>query len=296
MARICILGGTGFVGQVLAARLAAQGHRIRILTRRRFRHRDLLVLPGLDLVQADIHDKRVLARHTEGMDAVVNLVGILNESRARRQTFRAAHTALAETLSSLCLTHRIPRLLQMSALGADRNARSQYLRSKAEAEASLFLMPGATAVTSFRPSVIFGPGDHFATGFARLLRLAPYYFPLACPDSRFAPVYVGDVAERMCDSLDDWSTHGQTVPLCGPDVYAFQELVELIADMAGLRRKVVGLSPRLSRLQARVLGLAPGRPFTMDNYHSLQVDSVCDGVPPCPTHLEPVMRAALAPR
>lgn len=297
MARICILGGTGFVGQVLAGRLAARGHQIRIPSRRRFRHRGLLVLPGLDLVQADIHDKRMLARCTEGMDAVINLVGILNESRARRQTFRTAHMALAKTLGSLCHAQHIPRLLQMSALGADRNARSQYLSSKAEAEASLFLMAGTTAVTSFRPSVIFGPGDHFVTGFARLLRRVPCCFPLACPDSRFAPVYVGDVAERMCDSLDDWSTHGQAVPLCGPDVYAFRELVELIADMAGLRRKVIGLPPRLSRLQAHVLGHLPGRAFTMDNYHSLQVGSVCDDdATPCPTHLEPVMRAALAPR
>ncbi len=296
MARICILGGTGFVGQVLSCALVERGHQLRVLTRQHSRHRSLLVLPTLELVQADIHDKHALLRHTEGMDVIINLVGILNESRRRQQTFRTAHVELAASLVGVCRTHHIPRLLQVSALGANRNALSHYLRSKAEAETTLFTLTGSTHVTCFRPSVIFGPRDHFINRFATLLRLAPYYFPLACPDTRFAPVYVHDVVDRLCDSLDDRHTYRQTLSLCGPDIYTLKELVEMTAQMAGLRRKVIGLSPGWSRLQARVLGMVPGKPFTLDNYRSMQTDSVCEDTPPCATHLKPIMHQMLARR
>lgn len=294
MARICVLGGTGFVGQALVSRLVAQGHEVRVLTRQRFRHRSLLVLPTLDLVQANVHKEQSLMRHTEGMDVIINLIGILNESRMRGQSFKKTHVRLAQKLVSACHTHKIPRLLQMSALGANRNTRSQYLRSKAEAEAALLQFSGVTQVTCFRPSLIFGPGDHLIGRFTALLRLSPYFFPLGCPDTRFAPVYVGDVATRMCDSLNDRQTYSQSISLCGPDIYTLQELVELIAKTAGLKRRVARLSPGLFRMQARILGHVPGKPITMDNYYSLQVDSVCPDAAPCPTHLEPVMREILA--
>ena len=293
MARICVLGGTGFVGQALVSRLVTQGHQVRVLTRQRFRHRSLLVLPTLDLVQANVHKERSLIRHTEGMDIVINLVGILNESPMRQQTFKRAHVGLAQKLVSACHAHGTPRLLQMSALGVDRNARSQYLRSKAEAEATLLQFSGITKVTSFRPSLIFGPGDHLVGRFTTLLRMAPYFFPLGCPNTRFAPVYVGDVITRMCDSLDDRKTYSRSINLCGPDIYTLQQLIELIAAAGGLKRRVVPLSPSMSRMQARILGFLPGKLLTMDNYYSLQVDSVCHEADLCPTHLEPIMQAML---
>ncbi len=232
-------------------------------------------------------------RHTEGMDAIINLVGILNESRMHGQSFKKTHVRLAQKLVSACHTHKIPRLLQMSALGASRSTRSQYLRSKAEAEATLLQFSGVTRVTCFRPSLIFGPGDHLIHRFSSLLRLAPYFFPLGCPDTRFAPVYVGDVVTRMCDSLEDQHTYAQAISLCGPDIYTLQELVELIAKTAGLKRRVARLPRFLFQIQARILGYVPGKPLTLDNYYSLQRDSVCPDAKPCPTHLEPIMREIL---
>ena len=297
MARICVLGGTGFVGRVLVSRLAAQGHQLRVLTRQRARHRRLLVLPSLDLIQADVGRPRSLLEHTGDVDTIINLVGILNESRSRRQNFKKLHVGLAKDIVSACHEHGIRRVIQVSALGADRNARSAYLRSKAEAEAALFQFSGKTHITSFRPSVIFGADDHFIQRFHGLLRRAPGFLPLACPDSRFAPVHVGDVVTRLCDALDDRTTHAQTLNLCGPDTWTLQELVELIARTAGLRRKIVRLSPFLSRLQARVLGNLPGKLFTIDNYRSLQVDCVCpEDTEPCPTRLEPVLQEILQNR
>jgi NADH dehydrogenase len=131
------------------------------------------------------------------------------------------------------------------------------------------------AVTSFRPSVIFGPGDSFFNRFATLLKLTPAAFPLACPNSRFAPVYVGDVAEAFCLALEDATTFDQRLELCGPASYTLKQLVEYTRDTLGLQRLIIGLGNGLSKLQARALGIMPGKPFSMDNYYSLQHDSVC---------------------
>lgn len=271
---ICILGGTGFVGSHLAHRLAGDGCRVRILSRRPERHRGIATHPGIRVEAANIHDPAVLLDKLEGVDAVVNLVGILNESSATGNRFRTAHVELTEKIIAAMQAGGVRRLLHMSALNADSNAAgSIYLQTKGEAENRVHAAEGLS-VTSFRPSVIFGPGDSFFNRFAGLLKITPLAFPLACPDSRFAPVYVGDVVEAFCRSLDD-ATSGERLELCGPDVYTLEQLVCYTRDQLGLKRMIVGLPDSLSRLQARVLGIMPGKPFSMDNYHSLQIDSVC---------------------
>lgn len=272
---VCMLGGTGFVGTHLAARLAGRGARVKILSRSPYRHRALAVLPTVELVAADVHDDGVLARELRGCDAVINLVGIINESR--RATFRSIHVELPRKLAQACRAAGVPRLLHMSALMADAgNAPSLYLRTKGEGEAALRVHAGnAVQYTVFQPSVIFGPGDHFINRFAALLRLAPGVFPLACPDTRFQPVFVGDVVEAFVRALDDPRSVRQRYTLCGPRIYTLREIVEFTAAQAGLRRKVVGLSNALSKLQATVLEFVPGKPFSRDNWRSLQVDTVC---------------------
>lgn len=274
---LCILGGTGFVGHQVLNQLASDGRRIKVLTRRRERHRDLLVLPGVDLVEADIHDGAVLREHFQGCDAVIHLVGILNEKGRDGRGFRAVHVELPRKVVQACRETGVRRILHMSALHADAaQGPSHYLRTKGEGED---LVHAAAAeglrVTSFRPSVIFGPKDSFINRFAGLLRFAPFFFPLACPDARFAPVYVGDVARAFALTLEDPRSFGRRYDLCGPRVYTLKGIVELTARAFGLRRKVVGLNGTLSRLQARLLEFVPGKPFSMDNYLSLQVDSVC---------------------
>lgn len=288
--KVCVLGGTGFVGSHLVPRLHEAGWQVTVLTRHPHRHRALQVLPGVTLRGADVHDPRQLAAAFAGQDAVINLVGILNESG--RDTFQRVHVELGRKVVDACRQQGVPRLLHMSALNADPQAPSAYLRSKAAAEDYAHAAGGELAVTSFRPSVIFGPGDSFLNRFARLLRLTPFIFPLACPRARFQPVYVGDVARRMVDSLADPADHGRRIALCGPRVYTLEALVRYTAELAGLRRRIIGLPDWASRLQARLLGLLPGKPFTLDNYRSLSVDSVCGpDTRPCPTALE-----AVAPR
>ena len=271
--QICVLGGTGFVGGQLVTHLANNGFKLKLLTRHRERHKQFLVNPSIKLIQADVRDDRVLREQVAGCDAVINLIGILNGSE---QTFRAVHAELPRCIAMACKELGVQRLLHMSALNADaEQGPSLYLRTKGEGEQAVFAVAeGNVKATIFRPSIIFGPGDSFFNMFASLLRLSPI-FPLACPDARFAPVYVDDVVEAFQASLLNEATFGKSLELCGPRVYTFRELIELTAKMIGHRRLIWGLPDKLARLQARAFEYAPGQPFTMDNYRSLQVDSVC---------------------
>mgnify|MGYP000847570710 FL=1 len=270
--KICVLGGTGFVGRHLVARLANRGYPVKVLTRYPHRHREIEVLPGAELVEADVHDPTVLQQHFAGCNVVINLVGVLHEYS--RQSFRAVHVELPGKVAEACHAAGVKRLLHMSALGADAaKGPSQYLFSKGEGEQKV-MQAKDLAVTVFKPSIIFGPDDNFFNQFANMLRLARV-LPLACPNSRFAPVYVGDVAQAFETALENDATIGQSYELCGPRVYTFKELVEDIARMLELKRRVVGLPDSLARLQGKIFGLLPVKIFTTDNFLSLQVDSVC---------------------
>jgi NADH dehydrogenase len=273
---ICILGGTGFVGRTLANRLSAEGLRLRILTRdREANRRSLILLPNVDLLQADVHDPAALERRLEGCDAAINLVGILNERGRDGSGFRFAHVDLAGKLVEACRRAGVRRLLHMSALNADaRSGPSHYLRSKGQAE-DIVHAAVDLRVTSFRPSVIFGREDSFFNRFARLLRLAPGVFPLACAAARFAPVYVGDVAEAFWRSLFDPDQYGRRLQLCGPREYSLQQLVEYTARCIGVSRRVVPLPDVVSRIQAALFDFVPGKPFSTDNYLSTRVASTC---------------------
>lgn len=271
--KICVLGGTGFVGRHLVARLANRGYPTKVLTRHPQRHREIAVLPGAELVEADVHDPTVLLEHFSGCDAAINLVGVLHEYAG--QSFRAVHAELPGKVVEACRAVGVKRLLHMSALHADAaKGPSQYLFTKGEGEQVAMRAQGL-AVTCFKPSIIFAPDDNFYNQFANMLKTFPV-LPLACPNARFAPIYVGDVAQAFEVALENDATIGKSYELCGPRVYTFKELVEGIARMLGLKRLVIGLPDSLARLQAKVLGLLPVKVFTTDNYLSLQVDSVCE--------------------
>ncbi len=273
--RICVLGGTGFVGRHLVARLAAEGHYVKVLSRRRERHRELLVLPTVHVVEADIRDESTLIRELTGLDTVINLVAILNESRRAR--FRDIHVELPRRILSACRKVGIHRILHMSALNADSGrGTSVYLRTKGEGENAMHAESGI-AVTSFRPSIIFGNDDRFFNRFARLLRLTAGPFPIASPNSKLSPIHVDDVVDAFVHALDNRATFGQRYELCGPKSYTLLQLVEYTADLIGANRWIVGLGPTLSALFARLMEFVPGKPLSRDNLASLQQDSVCKG-------------------
>jgi NADH dehydrogenase len=297
---ICVLGGSGFVGQALVSLLAARGKQVKVLSRMRERAKELILLPTVEVVDADIHDEQELVRQFRGMDAVINLVGILHEQRRgrknapakRRGDFHQCHVELPGKIVRACAEAGVGRLLHMSALGANPASSSAYQRSKGAGEAIVAgrhhqqseslngprYIPGyGLDVTIFRPSVIFGRDDSFINLFARLVRWFPV-IPLASAHARFQPVWVEDVARAFADSLQGSSSFGQTYELCGPKTYTLQEIVEYAAHLQGRHPRIIALNERLSYLQAWAMEFKPGaKLMTRDNYYAMQQDNVCQG-------------------
>jgi NADH dehydrogenase len=272
---ICILGGTGFLGTRLVARLIKDGHRVTVLSRDREQHKHLLVLPGLTLENCDVYDEAQLSERFRGKEVVANLVGILNERGFGGGGFRRAHSELTRVVLQAARSAGVKRLLQVSALKASPDAPSYYLRSKGEAEKLIRESGGNLDWTIFKPSVMFGPGDSFLNRFAVLLGSVPFAFPLARPGARFQPVLVDDVIDAMLRCLRGGPSDGQTYELGGPKVYTLREIVDLVAKLTGRRRWIIGLPDFVSRLQGAVMNFVPGRPFSSDNFRSLTIDSVC---------------------
>jgi len=276
----------------LCVELAKYCHEMKILTRHRERNRDLLVLPGARVIESDIHDSTQLHTHFQGCDTVINLVGIVNGKDRGGKEFYTVHFELARKVVTACLHCNVARLLHISALNAESGERSYYLRTKGEAENYLHtLSSDKIAVTSFRPSLIFGGANDFLSRFAFSLKIAPWLFPLPCADTKFAPVYVGDVVRTMVDAMNDPNSFGKRINLCGPKRYTLQQIVRYAAFIHGYKRKILALPDWLSKLQARILERVPGKPFSMDNYYALQKDSICPEIESCPTSMESVVPA-----
>jgi len=267
--QLVVLGGTGFVGTHLVPRLAADGHQILLLSRNRERRRELGVLPSVDIRSIDIYDGNALRRQFEGADAVINLVGILNEFG--NQTFQRAHVELAQRVIAGCMAANVPRLHHMSALKAGQGL-SQYLKTKGDAEA--LVRNSSLDWTVYQPSVMFGQGDGLVSRFAKLLGQMPV-LPLARAASKLAPTSVSDVVEAIALCVgDDKLGIDRSFELYGPEVLTLGEIVQKIRDTAGLRTPIMPLPDSLGRLQAQVAQLMPGKPFSLDNFRTLRTDAV----------------------
>jgi len=277
--KVLLIGGSGFVGGWIANRLSERGIRVTIPTRHRDHSKKLILLPTTYTVEADVNDPQVLASLMQGVDAVINLVGVLHDGDSKQpygKRFSAAHVELPKKILAAMRQTGVRRLVHMSALKAAVDAPSAYLRSKGEGETAVCAAMGEFDITVFRPSVIFGPGDRFLNTFATLLKFFPV-LPLGGSASRFQPVYVGDVADAFASSLADNATFGQTYELCGPTVYTLRELVSYTGGLIGHRRLIIDLPGTLAYLQAGILGLLPNPPMSTDNLRSMQVDNITDG-------------------
>lgn len=268
--RIVLLGATGFVGRHLLPELASAGHQCLVLGRYLPGCRNLALVPGVELRQVDVHDSEVLQEQFKGAHAVVNMVGILNESGRNGKGFHRVHVELTEKVIAACRATGVHRLLQLSALNAGKGD-SHYLRSKGQAE-DLVRQAKDLDSTIVQPSVIFGTDDAFFNRFASLLRLLPV-LPLACPQARLQPVWVGDLVRAMTIALEDSEFVGSTLVMVGPSEYSLQQLVEWTARTTGLKRRILGLPDAVSRVQGWLMDFVPGKPFSSDNYRSLQVDN-----------------------
>lgn len=291
MSNILVLGGTGFVGAHVCEKLVQQGFHVTVPTRRRNNARRIMHLPGLTVMEANVHDEAALTSLVADHDAVVNLVAILHGNAA---AFDKVHVNLPQRIARACVAHGVRRVVHVSALGADDqrpgSAPSEYLRSKGRGEAVL-LHPANPAdaldVTVLRPSVIFGTDDKFLNLFAKLQKVFPL-MPLAGANARFQPVWVEDVAMAVARSFSPRKAMPVSEPvprileLVGPDVFTLKELVQTSARLSrGHARPVVPLPDWLGRIQALMMELAPGEPLmSRDNLDSMKRDNVASGALP----------------
>ncbi len=269
-----LFGGSGFVGRHAVRQLAAGGWRIRAAERRPDLAGHLQPMGDvgqIHAIQANVRFEPSVRRAVEGADAVVNLVAVLAESG--RQTFRELHVEGARRIARAAREAGARALVHISAIGADVHGGSKYARSKGEGEAAVLAeFPGAIIL---RPSIIFGPEDAFFNRFASLASRSPF-MPLIGGDTRFQPVYVGDVAAAISAVLAGRAKPGTVYELGGPEVLTFQALLERTMDYSEQRRPLLPIPFALAKLGAALSKPLPLslRPLTVDQVRSLQHDTI----------------------
>ncbi|WP_371324059.1 complex I NDUFA9 subunit family protein [Dechloromonas sp. ZY10] len=295
--KVLLLGGSGFVGTYIVNRLAQRGIQVTVPTRRRERTKALIIQPGVEMPEANIHCQETLNELVRGHDAVINLVGILHSRDVQipySRDFAEAHVELPKKIIAACKAAGVRRLVHMSALKADPKGPSEYLASKGDGEAVVLAAQGDLDVTVFRPSVIFGLGDSFLATFAKVLKKAPI-FPLGFGHARFQPVWVADVADAFVNSLNDEASFGQAYDLVGPKTYTLRELVDYTKELTRSQASVIALSEGWAYLQAGLMWLAPQPLLSPDNLRSMQIDSVADASSQPPAGWQPTALEAVAP-
>ncbi|MGN6471717.1 MAG: complex I NDUFA9 subunit family protein [Rhizobiaceae bacterium] len=269
---VTIFGASGFIGRHLVRALAKRGYRIRAAVRRPDLAGHLQPLGNVGQImamQANLRYRWSVDRAVEGADHVVNLVGILYPSG--RQSFEAVHgfgaraVAEAARAAGAGLTH-------VSALGANPNSPSLYARSKAEGERAV--RETVKNAVIFRPSIVFGPEDHFFNRFAGMARYSPFLPLIGGGNTRFEPVYVGDVAEALARAVDGELKGGKVYELGGPEILTFRQCMEEMLRVIERRRVLVNMPWSLARMQGAVLGMLPKPLLTRDQVIQLGIDNV----------------------
>lgn len=269
---VTVFGGSGFIGRHVVRALARQGWRIRVAVRRPDLAgflQPLGVVGQIQPIQANLRYRASVDRAVDNADAVVNLVGILAESG--RQSFEAVQSFGARAVAEAARTAGITTVVHGSAIGADPASPSLYGRTKAAGEAAMLAaVPGAVIL---RPSIVFGPEDDFFNRFGAMARMMPV-LPVVGPDTRFQPVFVGDVAAAAALAVNGGATPGTVYELGGPEVKTFRACLELVNAETDRTRPIVAIPFPIARLQARLMALMPKPPLTVDQVRLLERDNV----------------------
>ena len=277
---VTVFGGSGFVGGQVVRQLAKAGHRVRVAVRNpnlAYKMRMLGDVGQIEVVQANVRNAPSVARAVEGAEGVVNLVGVLWESG--RQKFQTLHVMGARTIAEQAKAAGVTRFVQISAIGADAESSSKYARTKAEGEAAVrAVFPGAVVI---RPSIVFGAGDKFFNKFGQMAALFPALPLIGGGETKFQPVYVGDVAAVVAKAVSSPAAEGLTYELGGPTVYSFKQLLEMILVETGRNRVLAPIPFFAASLIGKVGDLSPlTPPLTSDQVESLKTDNVAgNGLP-----------------
>lgn len=287
---VTLFGGSGFIGRYAARTLVEAGWRVRVAVRRPHLAGDVRLAgpPGwVDLVQANIRNRKSVERALDGADAAVNLVGILFEKGP--QNFEAAQREGAINIAEAAAEAGVKRLVQISAIGADEDSSSDYARTKAEAEQGIReAFPGAVIL---RPSIVFGPEDDFFNRFAGMAahpvsNVAPFLPAIGGGKTRLQPVYAGDVADAIAAAVSRDDVEGKTFELGGPRTYTFEELYDVIGEITDRKRYALPIPFFIAKPLGLTLGalwryvpplswgLLGPPPITGDQVDMLKTDNV----------------------
>jgi uncharacterized protein YbjT (DUF2867 family) len=279
---ITVFGGTGFIGRHIIRRLAKEGAQIRVATRDVGKAHFLRPYGDIGQIQAfsyrqhptQVFDEADVGRLLQGANAVINCVGILYPP-SRQQSFEQVVHQFTAQLARQALKHEVQQFVQLSAIGADKTAKSLYAQAKGAAEEALrHNFPRASILA---PSLVFGPEDDFFNRFARLARCLPVLPLIGGGHTRFQPAYVGDVADAVMAVLARSDSYGKRYELGGPRLYSLRRLLELVGEVTGRRVRFITIPFEIAKLQARLFELLPGAPLlTCDQVELLRHDNVVD--------------------
>jgi len=273
MKTITVFGGSGFVGRHVVRALVKQGHRVRVAVRRPDLAGHLQPLGGvgqIQAVQANLRYPDSIASAMEDVDAVVNLVGILNETR--RQTFAKVHELGARAIAEQAKLAGLEQIIHLSAIGADPESSSRYARSKWTGENAVReILPKSIIL---RPSIIFGPEDNFFNMFANLARYTPVLPLIGGGHTKFQPVFVDDIAQAVVKAVEGQAKAGSIYELGGPEVLSFKQLMEFTLKAIERKRMLVTIPFMLAKMEASFLQLLPKPLLTVDQVRLLETDNV----------------------
>ena len=271
--RTAVLGGSGFIGRYVVKRLAARGDVVAVGCRNAEAAKFLKPMGDVGQVvplNVAISDETLLPAFLAGNNALVNCVGILRESGT--QSFELVHHAGPARLARFAREAGVERVVHISAIGADSRSSSSYARTKAAGEQAV--RDAFPTATILRPSVVFGPEDQFFNRFATMAMMSPVLPLIGGGETRFQPVYVGDVADAVVKCLEDAATAGRTYELGGPKIYTFREAIELALSEIRRNCRFIDLPFGLATFQARLMSILPSPPLTPDQVELLKSDSI----------------------
>ncbi|MDG1020390.1 MAG: complex I NDUFA9 subunit family protein [Emcibacteraceae bacterium] len=269
---VTVFGGSGFIGRILVQRLAKAGYRVRVAVRRPNSALDVKTLGDLGqvhLAQANVRNKPSIEAAVNGADHVVNLVGVLFESG--KQSFGKIHDEGAGLVAEVAAAANVKSLVHMSAIGADDESDSKYAKSKAAGEKAV--LKNFRNASIIRPSVVFGADDNFFNKFAAMAK-SFRILPVICGDTKFQPVYVGDVGDAIVSIISDEDHAGKIYELGGPKAYSFRELLEMVNKITEQNVPLITIPIQMAYFQAFFFGMLPNPMVTIDQMRLLEKDNV----------------------